>query len=354
MVFDRLFNGHLLRSLPGFEQASRRTARQAAKVVPVIAGIPGTDVWFLRLALAFMAHLGRGGHVTHRLNQQVVGKPSGQPFNFDHVSGGPLLWTSGLLGAGHLFIGHTVCPGFGKIAAQVPWWEGTKFCAPGFDYFHEGLDYAQVPVDLAPHAYVTVEVGAMEAAAWTDPAQRAVLLYPDPVDQAAFYFKYCQNHSRPTHNRLEGKRLTEWAFRDYLFKYALPSYAKLFVSYQAMAKALPGAVSIVSHRLLLDRPSETLASILSHLSGKQRDWPMVDAAVDLAQADHLAAVQAEVGRPWDRANRRPQGRAGDSYEQIMGEPLDPRLRRETLEFLASLGIEPRYFSVPASPVAANG
>jgi hypothetical protein len=351
MVLDRLFSGRLLRLV---KKRSQRTARRPATVVPIIAGIPGTDVWFIRLALAFLVHLRQGGRVTHRLQQKVVGNPSGPEFNFDHVTGGPLLWTRNLLGPGHLFIGHTVCPGFARIANQVPWWQDAQFCAPGFDYFHEGLDYAQVPVDLAPHAYVTVAVSAMEAAAWTDPAQRAVLLYPDPIDQIAFYFKYCQGHPKPSHNRLEGRRLTEWPFRDYLFKYGLASYAKLFISYQAMAKTLPGSVSIVSHQLLLDRPSETLASILSHLSGKQRDWPMIDEAVDLAHRDHLVAVQEEAGRPWDRANRHPQARAGDSYEKIMGEPLDPRLRREALEFLASKGVEARYFSSPASLMAANG
>ena len=112
------------------------------------------------------------------------------------------MWAPSLVGSNHLFIGHAVCPGFQKIAAQVPWWQDTPFCAPGFDYFHDGLDYAQVPVDLAPHAYVAVSVADMEAAAWAEPAQRAVLLYPDPVDQAAFYFKYCQTHSRPSHNKL--------------------------------------------------------------------------------------------------------------------------------------------------------
>ncbi len=347
MVLHRLFNGRHFRFLPLIQRASRRHARQAAKVVPVIAGIPGSDVWFVRFALAFLAHLGQGGHITDRLTQKVVGKPTGPAFNFDHVRGGPLLWAPRLIGPDHLFIGHAVCPGFQKIAAQVPWWHDTPFCAPGFDYFHDGLDYAQVPVDLAPHAYVAVSVADMEAAAWTEPAQRAVLLYPDPIDQAAFYFKYCQTHSRPSHNKLDGRRLADWEFRDYLFKYALPSYAKLFVSYQAMAMALPGAVSVVSHRLLTDRPAETLTSMLSHLAGKQRDWPMVDEAVDLARREHLAAVEAEVGRPWDRSNRRRKGRPGDSYEEIMGEPLDPRLQREALEFLASLGIESRYFASPS-------
>jgi len=321
--------------------------------VPIVAGIPGSDVWFVRFALAFLAHLNEGGQVTDRLSGQVVGSPSGRPFNFDHVRGGPLLWAPGLFGSRHLFIGHAVCPGFRKIAAQVPWWDGTEFCAPGFDYFHDGLDYAQVPVDLAPHAYVAVSVADMEAAAWTEPAQRAVLLYPDPVDQAAFYFKYCQTHSRPSHNKLDGRRLTDWPFRDYLFQYALPSYAKLFVSYQAMATARPGAVSIVSHRLLIDRPAETLATMLSHLTGKQRDWPMVDKAVDLARREHLAAVEAEVGRPWDRANRRRKGRPGESYEEIMGEPLDPSLHREALEFLASSGIELRYFASRPSTMPAG-
>jgi hypothetical protein len=223
VVLHRLFKGRHFRLLPRISRASRRHARQAARVVPIIAGIPGSDVWFIRFALAFLAHLSEGGQVTDRMSQRVVGNPAGRPFNFDHVRGGPLLWAPSLFGPGHVFIGHAVCPGFRKIAAQVPWWDGTEFCAPGFDYFHDGLDYAQVPVDLAPHAYVAVSVADMEAAAWVEPAQRAVLLYPDPVDQAAFYFKYCQTHSKPSHNKLDGRRLTDWAFRDYLFQYALPS-----------------------------------------------------------------------------------------------------------------------------------
>lgn len=352
MVLHRLFNGRHFR-LPLIERASRRHARQGATVVPIIAGIPGSDVWFVRFALAFLAHLGQGGQITDRLTQKVVGNPKGPAFNFDHVRGGPLLWAPSLVGPGHLFIGHAVCPGFQKLSDQVPWWRDTQFCAPGFDYFHEGLDYAQVPVDLAPHAYVSVSVADMEAAAWSEPAQRAVLLYPDPVDQAAFYFKYCQTHSRPSHNKLDGRRLADWEFRDYLFKYALPSYAKLFVSYQAMGTARPGAVSIVSHRLLIDRPAETLGSMLSHLTGKQRDWPMVGAAVELARREHLAAVEAELGRPWDRSNRRRTGRPGARYEEIMGEPLAPGLQREALAYLASLGIDSHYFAGHSSSVAAG-
>jgi hypothetical protein len=89
--------------------------------------------------------------------------------------------------------------------------------------------------------------------------------------------------------------------------------------------------------------------MLSHLTGKQRNWPMVEEAVALARRQHLAAVEAEVGRPWDRANRRRQGRPGDTYEEIMGEPLDPSLQREALGFLTSLGIESHYFPAHSNP-----
>ena len=61
--------------------------------------------------------------------------------------------------SGHLFVGHTVCPGFSKIVASIPWWQDTRFCAPGYDYFGDGLDYTQVPVDMAPHAHARVDRG---------------------------------------------------------------------------------------------------------------------------------------------------------------------------------------------------
>jgi hypothetical protein len=319
--------------------------------LPVIASIPWSGVWFLRFVLGFLVHLGQGGRITDRVTGKVVGNPDGHELNFDHLSGGPLLWAPRLVGPDHLFIGHAVCPGFARIADRIPWWSGTSFCAPGFDYFHDGTDCGEVPVDLAPHAYAAVSVAAMEAAAWSEAAQRAVLVYPDPIDQAAFYFKYCQGHLHPAHNRLSGRRLADWEFRDYLLEHALPSYAKVFASYQAMAEARPGSVSIVPHRQLLERPARTMASVLSHLAGEQRQWPMIDEAVDLARHEHLVAVQSEMG-PIDHGSLLDKLGAGDRYEDIMGEPLDPRLHSQALALLASRGIDPAHFGRLPAPVPA--
>jgi len=354
MALFRLLNGNPFRLLlPRLRRASRRRARRAAKVVPIIAGIPGTDVWFLRFALAFLVHLGQGGQIADRLRKRVVGTAAGRPFNFDHLRGGPLLWAPSLIRSGHFFIGHATCPGFSRISAKYPWWQGTRFCAPGYDYFHDGLDYAQVPVDLAPHAYAPVSVSGMEAAAWTNRAQRAVLIHQDPVEQAAFYFNYCRADLRPAYNILEGRRLADWNFRDYLFQHALPSYAKTFISYQAMATDVPGSVSIVPQRSLRERPAETLGSMLSHLTGKPRAWPMIDEAIDLARKEHLVAVEAEIGRPLDRARRRRRGQSADIYEQLTPEQSDPRLQHEAFELLSSLGVDTRHFAPPADGGSAG-
>ena len=344
MALSRLLTGGRFRLIPWLGRASPRHARQAARIVPVIGCIPGSDVWFFRFALAFLAHLGQGGQIVDRLSKRVVGNAAGRPFNFDHLNGGPLLWAPDLIPTGHLFIGHAVCPGFSKIAAEFPWWEGTRFCAPGYDYFHEGLNYTQVPVDMAPHAYVPVSVRRLDAAAWVEPRQRAVLVYPDPLAQAVSYFNYCRTHFALAYHTLDGRRLTEWRFRDYLLRHALPSYAKVFLSYQAMSSQVPGSVSMVPHSQVLERPAETLASMLSHVAGSQRDWPMIEDAVGLARREHLAAVENELGRPLDGTRRRRANRNLDVPEDVRREQLDPELRPEALARLASLGIDPRYFA----------
>lgn len=337
--------------VPRLRWTSPRHARRTVTAVPVLACIPGSDVWFLRFALAFLAHLREGGCIADRLHGRIAGNPAGRPFNFHHMTGGPLLWAPSLVRSGHLFIGHATCPGFSKIAATVPWWRDTQFCAPGYDYFREGLNYAQVPVDMAPHAYARVSVSKLDAAAWVRPAQRAVLVYPDPLEQAGAYFNYGRNHVASAYNTLAGRRLTEWTFRDYLFQQALPSYAKIFISYQAMASAVPRSVSIVPHAQLLARPASTLASMLSHLADAPQDGPMIEDAVRLARREHLAAVERELGRPLDGTRRR-RTRTLAIPEEILLEQRDPDLRREALAFLASLGVDPRYFA-PAPDMAAK-
>src|SRR5260370_28589393 len=148
-----------------------------------------------------------------------------------------------------------------------------------------------------------VSVKGVDGAAWAEPSQRAVLVYPDPLDQAACYFNYCRKHFAPAYNMLDGRPLADWNFRDYLFLHALPSYAKVFLSYQVMSTQVPGSVSIVPHWRLLERPAETLASMLSQLTRRHVDGPMIEDAVDLARRHHLPAVELDLGRPLDGTRR---------------------------------------------------
>jgi hypothetical protein len=347
MALSDLLKGGRLRLMPRARRASPRQAREAASLIPVLGCIPGYDVWSLRFAVAFREHLAQGGHIVDRLRGRVVGNPTGRPFNFDHLTGGPLLWAPNVIAAGHLFIGHAICPGFTKIAAEFPWWQATRPHARGFDYFHEGLDYAQVPVDMATHTTVPVSVRGLDAAAWAEPTQRAVLVYSDPIEQAICYLRFCRNHFAPAFNTLDGRRLADWNFRDYLFLHALPSFAKVFISYQVMSTRVPGSVSLVPHWRMLERPAETLASILSHLAGMKRDWPMLEESVDLARREHLAAVEIERGRPLDGTRRRRASGNRDIRDEVLRDELDPNLRHEALELLGSLGVEPGYFEPPA-------
>jgi len=353
MQLRHLVKASGFRTMWPLRRNSPRHARRAVTILPVIACMPGEDVWFLRFVLGFLAHLGQGGAVADRLRNRIVGNHGGRSFSFDHLRGGPLLWARTLITTGHLFVGHTVCPGFVKIAARFPWWRDTPFCAPGYDYFRDGFNYAQVPVDLAPHAYARVSLRRVDTAAWARPGQqRAVLLYSDPLSQAASYFNFCRNHAAPTYNRLDGRRLTDWSFDDYFFRHALPSYAKTFISYQVMAAEMPGSVMILPHRRLRERPIEVIASILDHLAGAPRDRSHLADAVDLARPEHLAAVETALGRPLDRRRRARAVQAGGESDEVFHKAQDSIIRDEALTLLETMGVDMRFFSSSADAVAA--
>lgn len=332
-------------------RTSSRYARHPVKVLPTIACPPGEDVWFLRLAVAFLSHLQQGGCITDRLSGHPVGNEAGRPFNFDHLHGGPLFWAPGLVSSGHLFIGHTACPGFGRISSEFGWWADTPFCTPGYDYLHEGLDYTHVAVDLAPHALASVSVRDVDAAAWTEPRQRAVFVHGDPIKQAVAYFAYCRAHLRPAWRRLDGRPIADWPFRDYLFRHALPSYAKILVSYQAMARAVPGSVSLVTQDALLEHPAGTLSSILSHLAGEPRQATTCAAAIHLARREHIEVLEIELGRRLDGSRNR---RNSTMPQSVVEEARDPGLRREALAALASMGVDTAYLPEPLPDITVAG
>lgn len=318
--------------------SSRRFARHVAKVVPVVACIPGSEILPLRYAMAFLAHLAQGGRISDR-SPRNGRDGAGASFNFDHFRGGPLLWAPSLLASGHLFIGHTACPGFSRVASDYSWWRDTRFCTPGYDYFHDGWNYAHVPVDMAPHAYASVSVSGMEDAAWSEGAQRSILLYSDPVEQAVAYFHFCRNHPSRAYNMLAGRRIRDWAFGDFFFQYALPSYARIFLTYQIMADRVPGSVLLVPYEKLREHPAKTLASVLGHLGGNRCDLSLIDEAVACARPERLATANSRLvdRRRLDALNGNLQ------TEKTFLKRLDPSLRREGLEYLESLGVDARYF-----------
>lgn len=333
------FGRRLLSGKDKKRQADSRTVRR----LPIVGALPDESVWFLRLALAFLDHLNRGGQVTDRLTRCVVGNPSGPPFNFNHVRGGPLFWLPSLLETNYLFVGHTVCPGFERIAGRFPWWREAKFVVPGYDYLHEGLDYARTPVDLAPHPYAALDVDTIERDAWTSAAHRTAFVYCDPIEQAARQYLRSCRHLLPVHHLLDGRRLKEWSFRDYLIERALPAYAKSFISFQAMAAALPGSVRLFPLADLRRQPAQTLAAIVSQINGKACHSPNVAEAAQLARREHLFFVQVALGHSFDHAQRLEPDAVDDevSLSEQLYKWICPSLRAEVRERLASLGIDIR-------------
>lgn len=327
-----------------------RPAHRPVKSLPVVACVPGVDVWFLRFAFAFLAHLQQGGHVVDRLSGRVVGDPAGPSFNFDHMSGGPLLWAPDVAPSHHLFIGHTVCPGFDRISSQFEWWAGTPFSAPGYDYLHDGINYRHVPVDLAPHAFVSVSVEDVDAAAWNRTGPRMVLVYGDPLEYAIGRFTSGGNQVRAANGPAGGGPALDWTFQNYLLERALPSYAKMFISYQAMAQAAPGAVQMVAEDALRAEPARVLSTLLSHLGLERWQSAPIDAVADLARRNHILAVEKELGRSLtgSRGNRRKT--AGPERVTVARAARDPGLWHKAMTSLATMGVDTAYFQ--AAPVAA--
>jgi len=194
--------------------------------LPILSTIPRSGTWFLRYAISFLCHLERGGRIVDRVTGRIVGDPAGAAFDFERFKGGPLFHVQGMLPVPHLFVGHTACPGFNADKAGVDWWDSTRFHVPGYDYFHEGMNYRYTPVDLAPYDYTPVKVKALERSAAKGASGPMVLVYRNPLGQAASYYRYCRNHKSSAYNSLDGRPLSSVPFRDYLFGSALPSYAR--------------------------------------------------------------------------------------------------------------------------------
>ncbi len=318
--------------------------------LPILATVPRSGTWFLRYAISFLCHLDRGGRIDDRLTGRTFGDAAGPAFDFQSFRGGPLFHVQGTLPDDHLFIGHTVCPGF--AASDVDWWSRTPFHVPGYDYFHEGMNYRYTPIDLAAYRYTPVRVRALERAASRGRGRPIVLVYRNPLAQAVSYFRYGQNHRDTTYNSLKGRPLAAVALRDYLFDSALPSYAKQFISYQTLAERYPAQVRLVPYERLMAQPVEVLAGILDHLAGTPRERPQLADAVWLARPEHMKAIEKELGRSLDgtRIDR-------DSHIQVSpgraDARIDDRTRAEAIAFLNRLGLDISLFDWPlVKPAAA--
>ncbi len=81
------------------------------------------------------------------------------------------------------------------------------------------------------------------------------------------------------------------ALGDYLFESALPSFAKQFISFQALAERHPGQVRLVPYERLMAVLVQVLAGILDHLSGAPRERPaLADASTLMICGNSAAAV----------------------------------------------------------------
>lgn len=322
-----------------------------ASNLPILSTVPRSGTWFLRYAISFLCHLDRGGRIDDRLTGRVFGDGAGPAFDFQSFRGGPLFRVRGTLPDDHLFIGHTVCPGF--AASDADWWRGTAFHVPGYDYFHEGMDYRYTPVDLAPYRYTPVHVPALERAARRGRSRPIVLVYRNPLDQAVSYFRYGQNHKDVAYNSLRGRPLTAVAFRDYLLESGLPSFAKQFISFQTLAERHPLQVLLMPYERLIADPVGVLAVVLDHLAGVAQRRPWLADAVWLARSEHMKAIEAELGRSLDgtRIDR------GSHISQVGGSRsdihIDEQTRAEAVTFLERLGIDTGLFDWPLTRQAAT-
>jgi hypothetical protein len=321
--------------------------------LPILSTIPRSGTWFLRYTVSFLCHLANGGRIDDRLTGRLVGNPSGPRFDFQRFKGGPLFWVRGALPMEHLFIGHTVCPGFAELGAKIDWWRRTAFHVPGYDYLHEGMNYRYTPVELAPYQYTPIRVPALERSAKQGRGQRIVLVYRNPLDQVASYYRYCQEHQDQTYNTVEGRPLAAIPFHDYLFESGLPSYAKQFFSFQCLAARYPDLVWLVPYETLMRQPVEVIGAVLDHLSGTPAERPALADAVWLARSEHMKAIEKELGRSLDGTRNGQRSHIRQAKARRLDGWIDEATRREAIALLRSRGIELDLFEWPVTSKAAS-
>lgn len=320
--------------------------------LPVLSTVPRSGTWFLRYLFSFVCHLERGGRLDDLLTGEVIGNPKGPAFDFGRFRGGPLFRVAGTLPTQHMFIGHTVCPGFQDLIPARHWWRQTSFHVPGYDCLHEETSYRHTPVDLAIYDYAPVKVPAMERAAQRGRGGPIALVYRNPVDQAYSYFRYCQAHVNPAYRVFHGRPVAEMSFREYLFGAALISYARQFITYQVQAARHPGLVKMIPYESLIDRPVETATCLLDHFSGTRREWPMLPAAVRLVRKEHMRAIETKLGNSLDGTRNGQSSHMRPSDDAGRDQLADASIRDEAIARLGEMGIDCSLFAWPTQRPAA--
>ena len=315
--------------------------------LPVLSTVPRSGTWLLRYLFSFVCHLEQGGRLDDLLTGEVIGNPRGPAFDFTRFRGGPLFRITGALRAKHMFIGHTVCPGFQDLLPAGHWWRQTSFHVPGYDCLHEETSYRHTPVDLARYDYAPVKVPAMERAARKGLGGRIAFVYRNPVDQAFSYFRYCQAHVNPAYHLFRGRPVTEMSFREYLFGAALISYARQFITYQIQAARYPDLVKMIPYENLIDRPVETAIHLLDHYSDHRREWPMLPAAVRLVRKDHMRAIEGKLGSSLDGTRNGQDSHMRASEDTERDRLADPSIRDEAIARLSEMGVDCSLFAWPA-------
>jgi len=314
--------------------------------LPVLSTVPRSGTWLLRYLFSFVCHLEQGGRLDDLLTGEVIGNPQGAGFDFNRFRGGPLFRVAGTLPTEHMFIGHTVCPGFQDIVPDRHWWRQTSFHVPGYDCLHEEKNYRHTPVDLASYDYAPVRVPAMERAARKGRGAPIAFVYRNPVDQAYSYFRYCQAHINPAYHLFRGRPVTDMSFRDYLFDAALISYARQFMSYQLQAARYPALVKMIPYENLIDRPVETATRLLDHFSGTHREWPTLPAAVRLVRKDHMRAIEGKLGSSLDGTRNGQSSHMRQIEDTERDRLADPSIRDEAIARLSEMGVDCSLFAWP--------
>jgi sulfotransferase family protein len=211
---------------------------------------------------------------------------------------------------------------------------------------HKSIDPHRPGYVLEPLLTGVLESDSLERAAQHGRGGRITFVYRNPLSPAASYFHYCREHKDPGYSVFKGRRLADVPLQDFLFEGGVVSYAKMFLSFQAMAAKDPARVCLTPYEQLMVDPVTVLADILDHLSERPGKWRWLPQAVSLARLEHLKAIELELGRSLD-GTRNGGGSHMRQGSSTWSEPVsDSKLRPDTIALLRQMGVNTDLFEWP--------